>query len=44
MVAIVIGAVIGIVLWAIAKPIFRAVGWLISIITVIGVIYWILTL
>ena len=29
-VAIIIGAVIGIALWAIAKPILRAVGWLIS--------------
>ncbi len=44
MVAIVIGAVIGIVLWAIAKPILRAVGWLISILTAIGIIYWIMTL
>lgn len=43
-VAIIIGAVIGIALWAIAKPILRGIGWLISIITAIGVIYWILTL
>lgn len=43
-VAIVIGAVIGIALWAIAKPILRGIGWLISILTAIGVIYWILTL
>lgn len=43
-VAIVIGAVIGIVLWAIAKPILRGIGWLISILTTIGIIYWILTL
>lgn len=43
-VAIIIGAVIGIALWAIAKPILRGIGWLISILTAIGVIYWILTL
>ncbi len=43
-VAIIIGAVIGIVLWAIARPILRGIGWLISILTAIGVIYWILTL
>ena len=43
-VAIVIGAVIGIALWAIAKPILRGIGWLISILTAIGAIYWILTL
>lgn len=38
-VAIIIGAVIGIALWAIAKPILRGLGWLISILTTIGVIY-----
>ena len=43
-VAIIIGAVIGIALWAIAKPILRGLSWLISILTAIGVIYWILTL
>lgn len=43
-VAIIIGAVIGIALWAIARPILRGIGWLISILTAIGVIYWILTL
>ncbi len=43
-VAIVIGAVIGIALWAIAKPILRGIGWLISILTAIGIISWILTL
>ncbi len=43
-VAIVIGAVIGMALWAIAKPILRGIGWLISILTAIGAIYWILTL
>ena len=42
--AIIIGAVIGIALWAIARPILRGIGWLISILTVIGVIYWILTI
>lgn len=43
-VAVIIGAVIGIALWAIAKPILRGVGWLISIITAIGIIYWLMTL
>lgn len=43
-VAVIIGAVIGIALWAIAKPILRRIGWLISILTAIGIIYWILTL
>lgn len=43
-VAIIIGAVIGIALWATAKPILRGIGWLISILSVIGAIYWLLTL
>lgn len=43
-VGIAIMAIVGIILWAILKPIFRGVGWLISILTAIGIIYWILTL
>lgn len=42
-VVIIIGAVIGIALWAIAKPILRGIGWLISVITAIAAIYWLLT-
>lgn len=44
MVGIVIMAIVGVILWAILKPIFRGVGWLISILTAIGIIYWIMTL
>ena len=43
-VGIVIATIVGIILWAILKPLFRGVGWLISILTAIGIIYWILTL
>lgn len=43
-VGIVIMAIVGVILWAILKPIFRGVGWLISILTAIVIIYWILTL
>lgn len=43
-VAIIIVAVVGITLWAIAKPILRGIGWLISILSAIGAIYWLLTL
>ena len=43
-VEIVVASVVGIILWAILKPIFRGVGWLISILTALGIIYWILTL
>ncbi len=37
-------AVVGLLLWAILKPIFRGVGWIISILTALGIIYWITTL
>ena len=43
-VGIVIMAIVGVILWTILKPIFRGVGWLISILTAIVIIYWILTL
>ena len=43
-VGIVVASVVGIILWAILKPIFRAVGWIISILTAAGIIYWIMTL
>ena len=43
-VGIAIATIVGIILWAILKPIFRGIGWQISILTAIGIIYWILTL
>lgn len=43
-VGIAITAIVGVILWAILKPIFRGVGWLISILTAAGIIYWILIL
>ena len=43
-VGIAIMAIVGVILWAILKPIFRGVGWIISILTAIGIIYWIITL
>ena len=42
-VAIIIGAIIGTLVWAIVRPVIRGVGWLISILTVIAIIYWVLT-
>lgn len=41
---ILIGSTIGLVLWVFIRPIFRGVGWIISILTALGIIYWILTL
>ncbi|WP_290043683.1 hypothetical protein [uncultured Muribaculum sp.] len=40
---IALGLIVGLLLWAILKPIFRGVGWIISILTAIGIIYWIIT-
>lgn len=39
---IAITAIVGLLLWAILKPIFRGVGWIISILTATGIIYWII--
>ena len=43
-IAVLIGSIIGLVLWAFIRPIFRGVGWVISIVTALMIIYWILTL
>ncbi len=43
-IGIIAGLIVGVLLWAILKPIFRGVGWIISILTAIGIIYWIMTL
>ena len=42
-VAIIIGAIIGLLMWAVFKPIYRGVGWLISILTLFAALYWLLT-
>lgn len=39
----IIGLVVAVVMWVVVRPIFRGVGWLISILTVIAIIYWVLT-
>ncbi len=43
-VGIILGAIVGLLIWAIVKPIFRGAGWIISILTAFGIIYWIMTL
>ena len=43
-IAILIGSIIGLVLWAFIRPIFRGVGWVISIVTALMIIFWLLTL
>ena len=36
----VLGAVVGLIMWAILRPIFRGVGWVISIVTAALIIVW----
>lgn len=43
-VAIIIGAIIGTLVWAIVRPVIRGAGWVISILTAILIIFWLLTL
>ena len=43
-VGIVLAAIVGLLLWAIVKPIIRGVGWIISIVTAVRIIFWLLTL
>ncbi len=42
-VTIIIGAIIGTLVWAIARPVIRGAGWVISLITALLIIYWVLT-
>ena len=43
-VGIVLATIIGLLLWAIVKPIIRGVGWVISIVIALMIIYWLITL
>lgn len=43
-VVVILGAVVGLMIWAVVKSIFRGVGWVISILTMIAIIYWLITL
>ena len=40
----IIGTILGLVLWAFLRTIFRGVGWIVSAITAIAIIYLLLTL
>lgn len=40
---ILIGSTIGLVLWVFIRPIFRGVGWVISLLTALMIIFWLLT-
>lgn len=43
-VGIILATMIGLIMWAIVKPILRGVGWIISVVTALLIIFWILTL
>ncbi len=43
-VGIVLATIIDLLIWAIVKPIFRGVGWVISIVTALIIIFWLITL
>ena len=40
----IIGAILGLVLWGFIRTIFRGVGWVISLVSALMIIYWLLTL
>lgn len=40
---ILIGSIIGLVLWVFIRPIFRSVGWVISLVSALMIIFWLLT-
>lgn len=44
LVAGIIGAIVSLTLWAFLRPIFRGIGWVISITSALVIIYWLLTL
>ncbi len=41
---ILIGSTIGLVLWVFIRPIFRGVSWVISLVSALMIIFWLLTL
>lgn len=40
---ILLGSIIGLVLWVFIRPIFRGVGWVISLVSTLMIIFWLLT-
>lgn len=40
---IIIGAIVGLTTGWLIRKIFRGLGWIISILTALGIIYWIMT-
>ncbi len=40
---ILIGLIVGLVLWVFLRPLFRGVDWVISLLTAFMIIFWLLT-
>lgn len=40
----IIGLIVALIMWVVVRPILRGVGWVISILTMIAIIYWLMTL
>ena len=40
----IIGVILGLVLWVFLRPIFRGIGWVISLVSALLIIYWLITL
>lgn len=43
-VVVVLAIIVGLLMWAIVKPMLKGVGWVISIATALVIIFWLLTL
>lgn len=43
-VAIIIGAIIETLVWAIVRPVIRGAGWVICLVSALMIIYWLFTL
>lgn len=43
-VGFIIGTLVAVVVWVVVRPVFRGIGWIISLLTMIAVIYWLLTI
>lgn len=43
-VAIIIGTLTAIVVWVVVRPVIRGIGWIISIISALLIIFWLFTL
>lgn len=43
-VCFIIGLIVAVIMWLVIRPIFKGVGWIITILTIMVIIHWILTI